>query len=152
MNISHFMTADPVTIGKHNTIYEALERMEQAECHHLPVIGNDNHVIGILSANDCRRALSTPLLRRDNWEHQPLAREIEVRSVMTPAPIVIEATAPAQEGARLMLTHNIGCLPVMRGETMVGIVTTSDILIAFINHQEQLDRDAAWETNGQAAG
>jgi predicted transcriptional regulator len=56
-----------------------------------------------------------------------------VRSVMTPAPIVIEPDAPVHEAARLMLAAYIRCLPVMRSETLIGIVTTSDLLIAFMN-------------------
>jgi len=55
---------------------------------------------------------------------------------MTPAPIVVEPNAAASEAARLMLTHRIGCLPVMRVETLVGVITRSDILVAFMNiHQ-----------------
>jgi CBS domain-containing protein len=51
---------------------------------------------------------------------------------MTPAPIVVEPDAEAVEAARLMLNNHINCLPVILGETVVGIVTTSDILIAFM--------------------
>jgi CBS domain-containing protein len=52
---------------------------------------------------------------------------------MSPAPIIIEPDSSVEEAARLMLTHHIGCLPVMRGETLVGIITTSDLVIALIN-------------------
>ena len=52
---------------------------------------------------------------------------------MTPAPIIVEPNTPAAEAARLMLVNHIGCLPVMRSETLVGIITKSDILMAFMN-------------------
>ena len=58
---------------------------------------------------------------------------------MSPAPIMIEPDATATEAARLMLTHRIGCLPVMRGETLVGIITRSDILIAFMTLQRRFE-------------
>jgi CBS domain-containing protein len=57
---------------------------------------------------------------------------------MTPAPIVVEPEMDADEAARLMLTNHIGCLPVMRSETLVGIVTTSDMLVAFMNLYKRL--------------
>jgi CBS domain-containing protein len=51
---------------------------------------------------------------------------------MSPAPIVVEPSAPAEEAVRLMLMNRIGSLPVMRSETLIGIVTKSDILLAFM--------------------
>ena len=52
---------------------------------------------------------------------------------MTPAPIVVPPEAPAEEAARRMLQNRISCLPVMRDETLVGIVTRTDIVAAFMN-------------------
>jgi len=127
------MTANPVTITKGSSVYAALDLMAHVGCHHLPVIGSEGHLIGIISANDCRRALDWPILWHDHWREDKRAREITVGSMMTTAPIVIEPDAPAHEAARLMLSQDIRCLPVMRGETLVGILTTSDILMAFIN-------------------
>jgi acetoin utilization protein AcuB len=51
---------------------------------------------------------------------------------MTPAPIVVEPDASVVKAAQLFLNHRISCLPVMRDETLVGIITTSDILVAFV--------------------
>jgi predicted transcriptional regulator len=55
---------------------------------------------------------------------------------MTPAPIIIEPHAPVVQAARLMLVNHISSLPVMRSETLVGIVTKSDILVAFMRYHE----------------
>lgn len=140
MHVSNIMTAHPVTIGKDHTLYNALTTMADTGCHHLPVIGHEDHLVGILSANDCRRALNWPYLLPADWQDDKLAHTLRVRSVMTPAPVVIEPDAWVQEAARLMLAHAIRCLPVMRGETLVGIVTTSDILMAFINEQNRLQQ------------
>jgi acetoin utilization protein AcuB len=54
---------------------------------------------------------------------------------MTPAPIIVEPDTSAAEAARLMLVNQISCLPVMRGETLIGILTSSDIFMAFIRCQ-----------------
>jgi acetoin utilization protein AcuB len=132
MNVSDMMTAKPTTIRPEHTLRHALELMEQVGCHHLPVISREGHLVGILSDRDCRKALNTPILHRPYWEDADLATHIQVRSLMSPAPIVTEPDAHADEAARLMLVHRISCLPVMRSETLVGIVTKSDILLAFI--------------------
>jgi acetoin utilization protein AcuB len=132
MNVSDVMTAKPVAIKLNTTLREALETMEQVKCHHLPVINEQHHLIGIVSDRDCRTALNSPHILRERWQDEELANRLQVRAMMTPAPIVIPPEAPAEDAALLMLQNNISCLPVMRDETLIGIITRSDILAAFI--------------------
>jgi len=132
MNVSDIMTERPVTIRPSNSLREALEAMEQVGCHHLPVVSTDGHVVGILSDRDCRTALNSPFILRERWQDEELTNNLQVRSIMTPAPIIVEPDASADEAARLMLVNHVSCLPVMRSETLVGIITTSDILMAFM--------------------
>jgi len=115
------MTANPKTINPSSTLKDSLNKMLQIRCHHLPVLSREKHLVGIISDYDCHKALS-----------QDQQKPLHVSNVMTPAPIIIEPNASVEEAARLMLNHNIRCLPVMRGETLIGIITTSDLLIAFI--------------------
>jgi acetoin utilization protein AcuB len=131
MHVSEIMTPKPATIDQDKTLHDALEMMEAIACHHLPVTGFDGHLVGILSDRDCRTALNSPFILRERWQDDELINSLRVRSMMTPAPIVVEPDAPVVEAARLMLRNHINCLPVMRSETLVGILTTSDILIAF---------------------
>jgi acetoin utilization protein AcuB len=136
MQVADIMTEKPVTINLDNTLRDALEAMERVGCHHLPVINSEAHLIGILSDRDCRMALNSPYILREHWEDMELADRLPVRAMMTPAPIIVEPSTSADEAARLMLTNHINCLPVMRSETLVGIVTASDILMAFINSRQ----------------
>jgi acetoin utilization protein AcuB len=133
MNVVEIMTEKPVTIGLDKSLSDALETMQSVGCHHLPVVGNNDHLVGIISDRDCRIALNTPSAVRESWRDNALANKLLVRGVMTPAPIIVEPNTPAAEAARLMLVNHIGCLPVMRSETLVGIITKSDILMAFMN-------------------
>jgi acetoin utilization protein AcuB len=126
------MTAQPVIVQPHHTLRHALETMQKVGCHHLPVLSRERHLVGILSDRDCRTALNSPFVLREGWQDENLVDELLVGSIMTPAPIVIEPDAFAEEAARLMLVNQINCLPVMRGETLVGIVTSSDVLSAFV--------------------
>ncbi len=135
MNVSDLMTANPITVMVDETLLAALEKMDQHAIHHLPVLSSGRHLIGILSDRDCRRALQKPFTERAYWQHEVVERII-VRDVMTTAPITISDLSSTQEAARLMLLHQIGCLPVMRDETLVGIITRSDVLMAYI----QMDR------------
>lgn len=140
MNVSDIMTAKPMTIHQDQTLRRALEIMEAHNCRHLPVLNSENQIVGILSDRDCRTALNSPFIMRERWQDEELANNLLVRSMMTPAPIVIEPDATADEAARLMLGNHISCLPVILGETLVGIVTTSDIMMAFMTMYKRLKR------------
>jgi acetoin utilization protein AcuB len=139
MFVNEIMTANPVTIRYERPLREALELMEKFGIKHLPALNGIGHVVGVLSDRDCRHAINSPFVLRERWQDEALVNSIQVRSIMSPAPIIVEPQAPATEAARLMLTHKIGCLPVMIGESLVGIVTRSDLLIAFMNLSKRFD-------------
>lgn len=133
ISVSLVMTRRPVTISPDATLREALETMERVGCHHLPVISAEHHLTGVITARDCRLALHLPDVLREYWQDDALANHLVVRAAMTVAPTVVEPDTPADEAIRLMLFNYVSCLPVMRGETLVGIVTTSDLLMAFMS-------------------
>jgi acetoin utilization protein AcuB len=139
MNVVDIMTEDPKTISPQATLYQAIQLMEDNNFMHLPVLSRQKHLVGVISDRDCRRAINSPYILRERWQDDELINQLVVRSVMSPAPIIIEPYAPATEAARLMLTHNIGCLPVMRAETLIGIVTRSDILAAFMRMYSKIE-------------
>jgi acetoin utilization protein AcuB len=138
MNVSDVMTAQPATITSNAPLKQALDIMHQIGCHHLPVLSAEKHLIGVVSINDIQRALGEPIKPDSPMLKASLAGVLRVSMIMTPAPIIVEPDAPAQEAARLMLKHFIGCLPVMRGETLVGIITRSDLLMAFMALSEKI--------------
>ncbi len=138
MNVSEIMTERPASVRLHSSLREVLDIMEQIGCHHVPVLSTENHLIGIISDRDCRLAMNSPYIMRERWQDEELVNSLTARMIMIPAPIVIPPEADAEEAAALMLQRRISCLPVMRDETLVGIVTRSDILMAFIGQRERL--------------
>lgn len=141
MYVVDIMTENPITIQAEKSLRTALQLMDENHVKHLPVISRQGHLVGILSDRDCRHALNSPFIMRERWQDENLAVRVKIRNVMTPAPIAVEPDTSAEEVARLMLNHRIGCLPVMRVETLVGIVTRSDVLVAFMNihrHYEKI--------------
>ena len=139
MNVSDIMTERPATVRLHSTLREVLDLMEQIGCHHLPVLNTENHVIGIISDRDCRLAMNSPYIMRERWQDEELVNHLYARMIMSAAPVVIAPDANAEDAAKLMLNRRISCLPVMRDETLVGIVTRSDILLAFIGQRERMN-------------
>lgn len=84
----------------------------------LPVV-DDGHLVGILTERDLRA-------------HAGQLENTRVNAVMQTALVTIAPEDTVEEAARLMLKHKIGGLPVVADGTLAGIVTTSDLLAAFL--------------------
>lgn len=139
MNVVDIMTQNPVTVMADQPLGKALALMAAHACKHLPVMSRSHHLVGVISDRDIRYALESPFTLDSDWSNHHHVHDTKINQVMTAAPIIVEPQAPAKHAAELMLTHRIGCLPVMRGETLVGIITRSDILIAFMTVLQRLD-------------
>lgn len=148
MNVAEIMTVKPVTIRFNGTLGQALALMEQVGCRHLPVLSAESHLIGIVSDRDCRLALNSPHLLHERWQDDAVTKNTSVAAIMTPAPIVVEPSASVYEATRLMLNNHISALPVMKGESLVGIVTTSDLLLAFLRMGMKLEHVNGLSGNG----
>jgi len=133
------MTNKPVTIRQDKPLSAAMALMDEYRCRHLPVMSVASHLIGIVSDRDCLLALNSPRVLRERWQDEVITNRTPIAAIMTPAPIIVEADMQAHEAARLMLDHSINALPVMRSETLIGIVTTSDVLMAFLKSAEFVD-------------
>jgi acetoin utilization protein AcuB len=135
MLVRDWMNPRPLTIGPGATLAEAKSTMERYWIRHLLVVeGND--LLGIFSDRDLRTA-SLPA----GAQFAPAAREarleqVAVREAMTKDPQTVRPDATLQEVARVMLEHRFGALPVVDTERLVGIITETDILRAFLKLSE----------------
>jgi acetoin utilization protein AcuB len=119
MIVRERMTKDPITIGPDETLATGQAKMESGGFRQLPVI-RDDKLVGILTDRDIR-------------QHERQMRITKVREVMGQDVITVPPKAPLEEAARILLEHKIGGLPVVAGEKLVGIITITDILRAFVD-------------------
>jgi acetoin utilization protein AcuB len=136
MVVFNLMTPNPITVYQSDSIQKALRVMERARCHHLPVIGWDGHAVGMLAYHDCLRAIRSPFNPQGLFKEEELAERLTVGKVMVPAPVSVERSTAIEEAIRLMLKENITSVLVMTEETLVGILTASDIMKAFLKLSE----------------
>jgi acetoin utilization protein AcuB len=131
MLVHNRMTRDPVTVTPDDTLARALQLTRANRVRHLPVVGGDQRLSGILSDRDIRLSMPSPLTVEDAERADFLART-PIAAVMTREVISIAPSEPIEEAARLMYGHRIGALPVVAEGRLVGIVTDTDILYAFV--------------------
>src|SRR5258706_6283485 len=143
MRVSDIMTAHPLTVALDDSLGVAIERMQSIGCRRLPVVNQDGALVGIITDRDTRLALHSPYLPHDLGEDVALLQNVPVRAIMTPAPITVEPTSLIEDAISLMITHRIGGLPVLKSESVVGVVTSTDIMTAFARYlrREQVSRE-----------
>jgi acetoin utilization protein AcuB len=131
------MSASPTATGPKTSVSEAREVMRRKVIRHLLVTEGDR-LVGIVTDRDIRLNLPSPATSLSVWEINYLLTKLTVGDVMTKAVITVEPERPIEEAARLMLEHRIGALPVVSDGQLVGILTETDLLRAFVYSQSSI--------------
>ena len=126
------MTAQPYTIGPDATVPEAVELMRTKQVRKLPVI-HEGRLIGVISQSDIDRASPSVATSFSAGEVAYLIGRLKVARVMSRNPVTIDSEALLEQAAILMRAHKVEMLPVMTGNRLVGVITESDLLEAFID-------------------
>ena len=132
MIVRELMTGAVITAPPWMPILEARNLMVKERIRHLPVRAPGGELLGMITDRDIRLNLPSQATSLSVWEINHLLAKLAVDEVMTQAVITVGPDRPAREAARLMVEHQIGALPVEDGGCLVGIVTETDLLRAFI--------------------
>jgi len=131
MTVKELMTPSPITTGPDTPVLEARQLMIQKRIRHLLVVDGPK-LLGIVTDRDIRLNLPSPATSLSVWEVNYLLARMTVESAMTTSVVVVSPRHDAKEAASLMLDHKIGALPVVDGGRLVGIITETDLLRAFV--------------------
>jgi len=135
MFISKSMTRKVVSIDKHADLLKAKEVMSEHEFRHLPVVDEDNRLIGIVTDRDIRSAMpSIALQDAESEEARRNLSVITIKDIMTLDPITVTPTYTIQDAILLMQKTRVGAFPVVDDEgKLKGIISIRDLIRAFIN-------------------
>jgi acetoin utilization protein AcuB len=101
--------------------------MTLGRVRHMPVV-QGGRLVGVVSERDLLRASLSVLSEHRDAERRAFLHVVEISRVMSTPAIVIGPDATIEEAALLMADKKIGCLPVVAGEELVGMVTETDVL------------------------
>jgi acetoin utilization protein AcuB len=119
MLVEKGMSKNPETIAPEDYLADALVKMHKGGFRRLPVV-KDGKLVGIITDRDLR-------------EHAGLLERTRTSSAMTKDLLTVTPRTTLEQAAKLMLSHKISGLPVTDAGQLVGIITTSDILQAFLD-------------------
>lgn len=132
MLVKERMTRHPITITPDVSLHEALRIMREEKVRRLPVLDKRGKLVGIVLEHDLLYASPSPATSLSIYEMNYLVAKIKVEDLMSRDVITIEEDCPLEEAARIMVDNNIGGLPVMRGDRLVGMITESDLFRVFL--------------------
>ena len=122
MRIKDLMIPDPITVSVTSTISDALECMKVNSIRHLPVVSGGNTLKGFVTLADLKQSLIPSMVG-----------DLKLYDIMIKNPITVTPTDDIEWAAQLIYKKKISGLPVVKDQILVGIITETDILRAFIN-------------------
>ena len=133
MVVSKIMTRNPIFIHPEISLTEARSIMDREKIGHIPVLNKSNELAGLITQADLLKAGPSSATSLDMYEISYLLSKLTVEKVMEKNVITVQENEIVEEAARIMADRGIGCLPVMNGSLLVGIITDTDIFHFFIN-------------------
>lgn len=127
LRVRDAMTRDVVTLGPEASVGEAWGMVRERKIRHIPIV-EGSRLVGIVSDRDLRD-VSPPRGARDQ---ENTLGWVRVRDIMTTDIVTIHPLDTIDHAAREIYDRRIGCLPVVDGGELVGIITSSDMMRALI--------------------
>ncbi len=132
MLVRERMTHHPITITPDTPVADALKRMRKEGVRRFPVVDHKSgKLIGVVTEKELLYASPSPATSLSVHELHYLLAKLTVDKIMTADPITVSDDALIEEAALLMIDHNVGALPVLRGGALVGIITETDVFKTF---------------------
>ena len=132
MLVGKRMTPNPITVSPDTSIGAAMERMKREKVRRFPVLDKNRKLVGIVAYNDLLHASPSSVTSLSVWEVSYLLSQVKIKEVMTRKVITVTEDTTLEEAARLMVDNEIGGLPVIRDELVVGVITESDLFKVFL--------------------
>jgi acetoin utilization protein AcuB len=130
------MSRNPVTVKPDDGLKDAIWKMEHGHFRHLPVIDENDKLIGMLTDRDVR-LIRPSLAFVDKNDAAVQLWSIAVQQAAVFDPVRVKPETPLKEAAELMLRWHIGGLPVVDDrEQLVGVITYTDLLREFVGREE----------------
>lgn len=122
MKIDSLMIPDPITITEDASISEAIEIMKENSIRHLPVVAKGDRLKGFVTLADLKQGLMPSMVS-----------DVSLADLMITDPIAVGPDDDIEIAARIIYQHKISGMPVVKNNKLVGIITETDILRAFID-------------------
>jgi len=135
------MSTQLVTLSIDESVSLAEQLMRAMSVRHLPVLGEGDLLVGVVSDRDLLAAAASSLKDENAQEARAKSRRVPVDKIMTRSVRIAEPLTPLLDAAVMMREHKISCLPVVEGGVLVGLLTETDLVDVLIDALQSPGRD-----------
>lgn len=139
MIVRDVMTWNVITVSSDTPIMEARKIMETHNILRMPVV-DKGKLVGMVSRERIARTGPSPATSLSVWEINYLLSKMTVREIMAKEVVTVTPNTTVESAVALAQEKNVGALPVMEGNNLVGIVTTNDFFYKILNPQLGIGR------------
>lgn len=133
MIVADVMTKNPVCVNPDMSVNDVKALMTKQGVGKFPVLDKNDNLVGIVTKKDLLKADPSSATTLDMYEISYLLSKLTVKKIMEKNVTIVQETEVVEEAARIMADSDITCLPVMRGNLLVGIVTEKDLFRTFVD-------------------
>lgn len=125
--VREIMMGFPVTLSPDDTLDLANDVISLGRIRHIPIV-EQGKLVGLLSERDLIGAAASRILGLKQKNKSALLKSQLVKKVMKKNVVTVKPDTAIKDAARLMADKKIGCVPVISEGTLVGLVTTTNVL------------------------
>jgi acetoin utilization protein AcuB len=130
------MSTDPATVGPKDSLQRVIELLRRRDIRSVPVV-DDGKLVGIVTDGDIRQVAPAYPLFRDEDEIRRYTENLTVTAAMTADPMIVSPDTPLVRAAKLLETYRISSLPVVDRQSLVGMISVTDLLRVFVEQNEE---------------
>jgi len=133
MIVASVMKRNPIYVRPDVSLTEAKSIMDKENIGKLPVLDKNDRLVGLITRKDLAKASPSDATTLDIFEIGYLISKIKVEKIMSKNVVSVQENEVVEEAARIMADTEVGCLPVLKGDLLVGIITESDLFREFVD-------------------
>lgn len=133
MFVRLWMTKNPITVTVDQSVAEAKHCLQEQKIRRIPVVSDKGDLVGIVSREDIYRAMPSVVDGSSAGSEMLFADSTKVSEVMTLNPMFVDPMTSLETVAMRMRKHKVGGMPVVEDGSLIGIITESDIFLAFMD-------------------
>lgn len=126
--VQKVMTEDPFTLKKDDTLLSARSIMSLGRIRHIPIVDHAGDFTGLVTHRDILAATVSKLADIEEDIQDELDAGIPISEIMNQDVVTVPPDMSLRQAAEILLTNKYGCLPVVDGKSLVGIITEADFL------------------------
>jgi CBS domain-containing protein len=131
-SVASLMTTNMISLSPNNSLKDAKEIISKHSIRHITVL-DGGKLVGILSKNDLDK-FSFSTKSEFNDIQNRLSATLNVEHLMTKSVHTLQKDDTIKEAAELLSLSSYHALPVLDGDQLVGIITSTDLILYLLKH------------------